>query len=155
MVAEALENDSFWLKIHFFTIITHKPAYIFPKTFCGGGKKISKNDDIICEWSQGVIPFCALVVLNLGIYKAMKNRPVQQRRRSMVTQGVLRSSSIANPEKVASMIKKYVNQVRPIPFYDFVLYVVLSLFTGSSPNMGRISSACFGRTPREKREDNK
>ena len=57
----------------------------------------------------------------------------------MVTQGVLRSSSIANPEKVASMIKKYVNQVRPIPFYDFVLYVVLSLFTDGSPNADRIS----------------
>ena len=73
----------------------------------------------------------------------------------MVTQGVLRSSSIANPEKVASMIKKYVNQVRPIPFYDFVLFVILSLFTDGSPNTYRISSVCVGRTSREKREDNK
>ena len=33
MVAEALENDSFWPKNHFFTIITPKPAYIYPNNF--------------------------------------------------------------------------------------------------------------------------
>ena len=42
---------------------------------------------------------------------------------------------------------------RPIPFYDFVLFVVLPLFTADSPNADRIFSACVERTTREKRED--
>ena len=46
-------------------------------------------------------------------------------------------------------------QSRTIPFYDFALFIVLSLFTAGSPKGGRIFSACVGRTTREKREDNK
>ena len=44
---------------------------------------------------------------------------------------------------------------RAVPFHDFILFVVLSLFTGYSPNTGRKYSACVGRTAREMREDNK
>ena len=44
---------------------------------------------------------------------------------------------------------------RPVPFRDFTLFVVLSLFTGGSPNAERKYSACIGGTGREKREDNK
>ena len=33
MVAVALENNSFWPKNNFFTIITPKPAYIYPNNF--------------------------------------------------------------------------------------------------------------------------
>ena len=36
-------------------------------------------------------------------------------------------------KKLASL-----KNTRPIPFYDFVLFVVLSLFTDGSPNVGRI-----------------
>ena len=45
--------------------------------------------------------------------------------------------------------------IRPIPFYDFALFVVFSLFTAGSPIAGKIFSASVGRTTREKREDNK
>ena len=44
---------------------------------------------------------------------------------------------------------------RSIPFYEFALLVVLSLFTGGSLNAGRNFFACVGRTTREKRKDNK
>ena len=44
---------------------------------------------------------------------------------------------------------------RPVPFHDFTLFVILSLFTGGSPNEGRKYSPCGGWTGREKREDNK
>ena len=44
---------------------------------------------------------------------------------------------------------------RPVPFDDFMVFVVLSLFTGGSPNASRKYSACVGETGREKREDNK
>ena len=37
----------------------------------------------------------------------------------------------------------------------FTLFVVLSLFTGGSPNSGRKYSDCVAGTGREKREDNK
>ena len=40
-------------------------------------------------------------------------------------------------------------------FHDFTLFVVLSLFTGGSPNTGGKYFACVGGTGREKREDNK
>ena len=45
--------------------------------------------------------------------------------------------------------------VRPMPFHDFTLFVVLSPFTAGSSNAGREYSACVGGTLREKREDNK
>ena len=45
--------------------------------------------------------------------------------------------------------------VRPVPFYDLTLFVVLSLFTGGSPNSGRKYSDCVAGSGREKREDNK
>ena len=45
--------------------------------------------------------------------------------------------------------------IRPVPFYDFTLFVVLSLFTGGSPNARRKYPARVGGTGREKREDNK
>ena len=48
-------------------------------------------------------------------------------------------------------------QSRTIPFYDFALFIVLSLFMAGSPKApkgGRIFSACVGRTTREKRKDN-
>ena len=44
---------------------------------------------------------------------------------------------------------------RPDPFYDFTLFVVLSLFMGGSLHEGRRYSACVGGTIREKREANK
>ena len=44
-------------------------------------------------------------------------------------------------------------QGKPIPFHDFVLFVVLSLFTAGSLYKGRIFSTCVERTTREKRED--
>ena len=42
--------------------------------------------------------------------------------------------------------------IRPIPFDDFAFFVVLYLFSAGSPNVGRIFSACVGRTPPVKRE---
>ena len=42
-----------------------------------------------------------------------------------------------------------------MPFHDFALFVVLSLFTGGSPNSGRKYSDCVAGSGREKREDNK
>ena len=45
--------------------------------------------------------------------------------------------------------------IRFIPFDNFALFVVLSLFMDGSPITGRMSSACVGRTIREKRVDNK
>ena len=39
------------------------------------------------------------------------------------------------------------DMLKSVPFYDFTLFVVLSLFT--------VGSACVGGTGREKREDNK
>ena len=44
---------------------------------------------------------------------------------------------------------------RPIPFYDFALFVVLSLFMAGSLITVRKFSASVGRTTREKTEDNK
>ena len=41
MVAEALQNDSFWPKNHFFTTVTPKPAYIYPNNF--SKENFSKN----------------------------------------------------------------------------------------------------------------
>ena len=46
-------------------------------------------------------------------------------------------------------------QSRTIPFYDFALFIVLSLFTAGSSNISRIFSASVGRTTREKREHNR
>ena len=46
-------------------------------------------------------------------------------------------------------------EFRAVPFHDFTLFVVLSIFTGGSPNAGRILSANVGGTGRENREDNK
>ena len=43
---------------------------------------------------------------------------------------------------------------RPVPFHDFMLFVVLSLFTGGSLKAGRRYSVHVRRTAREKREDN-
>ena len=42
----------------------------------------------------------------------------------------------------------FVECVRPIPFYDFASFVILSLFTASSPNADRIFSTCVGRITR-------
>ena len=47
------------------------------------------------------------------------------------------------------------DEPRPVPFHDFMLFVGHSLFMGGSPNAGRKYSACVGGTGREKREDNK
>ena len=46
-------------------------------------------------------------------------------------------------------------RARPVPFDDFMLFVVLSLFTCGSPNTGRKYSTCVGGARCEKREDNK
>ena len=53
------------------------------------------------------------------------------------------------------MGKTVLPSYRPVPFHDFTLFVVLSLFTGGSPSAGRIYSAHVGGTGREKRDDNK
>ena len=45
--------------------------------------------------------------------------------------------------------------VRTVPFHNFMLFVVLSLFAVDYPNAGRKYSACIGGTGSEKREDNK
>ena len=45
-------------------------------------------------------------------------------------------------------------EFRPVSFDDFMLFVVLSLFTFGSLNTGRKYSTCVGGTRREKREDN-
>ena len=42
-----------------------------------------------------------------------------------------------------------------VPFHDFTLFVVFSLFKGGSPKASRKCFACVGRTGCEKREDNK
>ena len=44
---------------------------------------------------------------------------------------------------------------RPVLFYDFTLFVILTLFTNGSLNAGRKYSACVGKTGHEKGEDNK
>ena len=50
----------------------------------------------------------------------------------------------------------YYHGHRPVPFHDFMLFVVLSLFTGGSPNIERQKdSAFFKGTSREKRGCNK
>ena len=59
---------------------------------------------------------------------------------------ILVSISIRNPPKRVRL---------PIPFHDFTLFAVLSLFTYGSPNAGGKYSACVGETGREKREGNK
>ena len=51
--------------------------------------------------------------------------------------------------KVSKNDNKWIT--RPISFYDFALFFVLSLFKGGSPNAGRIYSGCVGGTGREKR----
>ena len=51
--------------------------------------------------------------------------------------------------------KTYVEFRRAIPFCDFGLFVILSAFKSSSPNAGRLVSACIGRTTLEKRGENK
>ena len=45
--------------------------------------------------------------------------------------------------------------MKQFPFHNFTLFVILSLFTGGSPNASRKYSACVGGTGREKIEDNK
>ena len=39
------------------------------------------------------------------------------------------------------------HSTRPIPFYDFALFVVFSLFTDGSPNVERMSSVALGEPP--------
>ena len=45
----------------------------------------------------------------------------------------------------------FVLSTQACPFHEFTLFVVLSLFTGGSPNADRKYSACVGGTCREKR----
>ena len=42
------------------------------------------------------------------------------------------------------MIYYTLRRARPVPFHDFMLFVVLSLFTGGSPNASRKYFACIG-----------